>query len=84
MDESRSRRRCRWRMKSVASSDAYRVRQLQLASPGFAEDSQARWEHDPLWQPLRKVIELLLVVYDWGESFVALNLVLKPILTSSS
>jgi toluene monooxygenase system protein E len=58
---------------------AYRVRQLQLASPGFAEDSQARWERDPLWQPLRKVIELLLVVYDWGEALVALNLVVKPL-----
>lgn len=58
---------------------AYRVRQLQLACPGFAEDSQARWERDPLWQPLRETVEKLLVAYDWGESFVALNLVLKPL-----
>ena len=58
---------------------AYRVRQLQLACPGFAEDSQARWELDPLWQPLRETVEKLLVAYDWGESFVGLNLVLKPL-----
>jgi toluene monooxygenase system protein E len=58
---------------------AYRVRQLQLAYPGFADDSQARWERDPMWQPLRQAIEKLLVTYDWAESFVALNLVLKPL-----
>jgi hypothetical protein len=46
---------------------AYRVRQLQLACPGFAEDSQARWERDPLWQPLRETVEKLLVAYDWGS-----------------
>jgi toluene monooxygenase system protein E len=58
---------------------AYRVRQLQLLSPGFAEDSQARWERDPLWQPLRETVEKLLVAYDWGEAFVGLNLVVKPL-----
>jgi toluene monooxygenase system protein E len=58
---------------------AYRVRQLQNAYPGFAQDSKARWERDPLWQPLREAIEKLLVAFDWGESFVALNLVLKPL-----
>jgi toluene monooxygenase system protein E len=58
---------------------AYRVRQLQLASPGFAEDSKARWERDPLWQPLREAVEKLLVAWDWGEAFVGLNLVLKPL-----
>src|SRR5579884_1773558 len=59
---------------------AYRVRQLQIAFPGFAEDSQSRWEHDPVWQPLREVVEKLLVTFDWGECFVALNLTLKPML----
>ena len=59
---------------------AYRVRQLQHSYPGFATDSKARWETDPLWQPLRLAIEKLLICYDWAESFVALNLVLKPLL----
>lgn len=58
---------------------AYRVRQLQLRYPDFAADSKARWETDPLWQPLRMAIEKLLICYDWAESFVALNLVLKPL-----
>ena len=57
---------------------AYRVRQLQLAFPGFADDSKTLWQEDPVWQPLREGIERLLVAYDWGESFVGLNLVLKP------
>ena len=58
---------------------AYRVRQLQQFYAGFAADSKARWQTDSLWQPLRMAIEKLLVCYDWAESFVALNLVLKPL-----
>jgi toluene monooxygenase system protein E len=57
---------------------AYRVRQLQLVFPGFAEDSKILWQQDPVWQPLREGIEKLLTAYDWGESFAGLNLVLKP------
>jgi len=57
---------------------AYRVRQLQLVFPGFAEDSKTLWQEDPVWQPLREGIEKLLTAYDWGESFAGLNLVLKP------
>lgn len=57
---------------------AYQVRQLQRIYLGFASDSKERWQSDPLWQPLRMAIEKLLVCYDWAESFVALNLVLKP------
>jgi toluene monooxygenase system protein E len=52
---------------------AYRMCQL-----GIGADSRAGWERDPRWQPLREVIERMLVTYDWGEAFVALNLVLKP------
>src|SRR6266704_5697323 len=59
---------------------AYRVRQVQLAFPGFANDSKSLWENDPHWQPLRQFVERLLVTYDWGEAFVALNLVLKPMI----
>jgi toluene monooxygenase system protein E len=58
---------------------AYRVRQLQTSYRGFASDSQSRWQTDSLWQPLRMAIEKLLICYDWAESFVGLNLVLKPL-----
>jgi len=59
---------------------AYRTRQIQLAFPDFASNSQTLWEHDPRWQPLREFVERLLVTYDWGQAFVALNLVLKPLI----
>lgn len=59
---------------------AYRVRQLQHVYGDFAGDSKARWQSDALWQPLRMAIEKLLICYDWAEAFVALNLVLKPLM----
>jgi toluene monooxygenase system protein E len=59
---------------------AYRVRQLQHLYDGFASDSKERWQTDTLWQPLRITIEKLLICYDWAESFVGLNLVLKPLM----
>jgi len=59
---------------------AYRVRQLQHRYRGFGTDSKTRWQTDALWQPLRISIEKLLVCYDWGESFVGLNIVLKPLI----
>jgi toluene monooxygenase system protein E len=58
---------------------AYRVRQLQELRPGFGRDSRELWERDPIWQPMRKCIERLLVTYDWGEALVALNAVVKPL-----
>jgi toluene monooxygenase system protein E len=59
---------------------AYRVRQLQQLYRGFGADSKERWQTDSLWQPLRIAIEKLLVCYDWAESFVGVNLVLKPLM----
>jgi toluene monooxygenase system protein E len=58
---------------------AYRIRQLQQACPGFGADSRTLWETDSMWQPLREVVEKLLIAYDWAESFVGLNVVLKPL-----
>ena len=40
--------------------------------------ARTRFEDDPAWQPLRKVLEELLVAYDWGEAFVGLELAVKP------
>ncbi len=59
---------------------AYRIRQLRQIYPGFAVDCIKLWQTDPLWQPLREVVEKLLIAYDWAESFVGLNLVLKPLI----
>lgn len=59
---------------------AYRIRQIQFVLPEFASDSKTLWERDSHWQPLREFVERLLITFDWGESFVALNLVLKPMI----
>lgn len=57
---------------------AYRMRQLQDTQAGFGMESKRAWQHAAAWQPLRALIERLLVTYDAGEAFVGLNLVLKP------
>ncbi len=59
---------------------AYRT--VQLAGPEFNDDVVARqrtaWEDDVAFQPLRELIERALVAYDWGESFIVTNAVIKP------
>ena len=37
------------------------------------------WQQSPALQPLRRLIERLLVTYDWGEALLALNGIVKPI-----
>ncbi|HKV95685.1 MAG TPA: MmoB/DmpM family protein [Candidatus Angelobacter sp.] len=57
---------------------AYRMRQLQVTHPEFGRTARQIWQDDPIWQPLREVIETLLVTWDWGEALVALQFVVKP------
>ena len=58
---------------------AYRTRELQIAHPnrGFGKSERLHWENEPAWQGLRELMEKALIAYDWGESFVANNLVAK-------
>ena len=58
---------------------AYRMRQIQETHPGFADDSKQVWQEHAMWQPLRELIERLLVTYDWGEALIALELAVKPV-----
>ncbi|MBW4623923.1 MAG: hypothetical protein KME17_31740 [Cyanosarcina radialis HA8281-LM2] len=61
---------------------AYRARMLsRVHSPDVASRKKIRqiWENDRAWQPMRELIEKLSVAYDWGEAFVGLNLVVKPL-----
>jgi hypothetical protein len=44
------------------------------------EATRQIWESDEAWQPARQALERLLLAYDWGEAFTALNLVIKPTL----
>jgi toluene monooxygenase system protein E len=59
---------------------AYRTVELERNLPGFGfgETERGHWEDHPSWQGGRELIEKLLIAYDWGESFVGLNLVAKP------
>ena len=59
---------------------AYRMAQCTVAHPERAWDSKARWQEAPEWQPLRELIERMLVTYDWAEALVALNLCTKDLL----
>ncbi|MYE14159.1 MAG: toluene hydroxylase [Gammaproteobacteria bacterium] len=61
---------------------AYRTRQLSLARPdaGFGTGERAIWEQDALWQPVRRAVEELLVLFAWHDAFVATNLLVKPAL----
>lgn len=57
---------------------AYRMALLRRAAPGFGDRARELWEDHPAWQGARETVERLLATYDWGEAFVALDLVLKP------
>ena len=61
---------------------AYRTKSLSLEhDPELASSTYTRrhWEEGPAWQPLREAVEKTLIAYDWGEAFVAVNLILKPV-----
>jgi toluene monooxygenase system protein E len=61
---------------------AYRAKSLSLEHDAeLASSAQTRllWEEDPAWQPLREAVEKMLIAYDWGEAFAALNLTVKPV-----
>jgi toluene monooxygenase system protein E len=59
---------------------AYRTAELRKTADryGFGLFERQCWEEDPIWQGFRELFERMLVAYDWGECFVALNLVAKP------
>lgn len=59
---------------------SYRTCELARSFPdnGFGTAERSIWENDPAWQGFRELVERGLTAYDWAESFVALNLVLRP------
>jgi toluene monooxygenase system protein E len=62
------------------SHTAYRTKELSktFGDLGFGVDERRTWESDPVWKGFRELVEKALVAWDWGESFVALNLVARP------
>ena len=61
---------------------AYRTKQLANAHPslGFGKGERAVWENDAGWQPIRRIIEELLIVYDFDRAFVGYELCVRPVL----
>ncbi|SEP88543.1 toluene 4-monooxygenase protein E [Solimonas aquatica] len=59
---------------------AYRTKELSITfqDKGFVRDERRYWESAPAWQGFRELMEKVLAAYDWGECFVAMNLVAKP------
>jgi toluene monooxygenase system protein E len=57
---------------------AQRMHLLTDVRPGLGDNARLSWEHDPAWQPLRRVVERLLVTYDFGEAMIKGLLVLAP------
>lgn len=56
---------------------AYRTRELANTHPavGFGEQERYSFEIAPHWQGFRRLLEQVLVAYDWGECFIAFNVV---------
>jgi toluene monooxygenase system protein E len=48
------------------------------ARPGLDADARLTWQRDPVWQPLRRALERLLVTYDFGQAVIQGLLVLAP------
>jgi toluene monooxygenase system protein E len=57
---------------------AQRTRQLMEVRPGLGDAARLAWQRDAAWQPLRRLVERLLVTYDFGEALIKGLLVLKP------
>jgi toluene monooxygenase system protein E len=60
---------------------AYRTKQLDTAHPlhGFGSKERQVWENDARWQPIRRALEELLVVFEWDRAFALTCLVVRPI-----
>jgi toluene monooxygenase system protein E len=60
---------------------AYRAKQLSETFPeqGFGTAERAQWQQAPGWQPIRELVERLLIAYDWHDAFIGTQLVLKPV-----
>ena len=60
---------------------AYRTKELSnsFSDLGLGTGERLAWETNSEWQGFRELLEKGLVVWDWAECFIVLNLVLKPI-----
>jgi toluene monooxygenase system protein E len=59
---------------------ARRLGRLRQRLPAFGDDARLEFERDRAWQPLRRVLELLLTTYDFGQHVASLCWVVKPVI----
>jgi toluene monooxygenase system protein E len=59
---------------------AYRLCQLADLDAATPQRGRDAWQSAPEWQPLRRLMETLLVTWDWVQCFVAVELLLKPLI----
>jgi methane monooxygenase component A beta chain/propane monooxygenase small subunit len=65
-----------------AQSTVLYLMELEAQIEGFKDHaSKDHWLGDPIYQPLRKLVELLMVTDDWAEIAFAVNLIVDPIAT---
>lgn len=59
---------------------AYRTAELAKThgAAGFGVNEQSLWQNDAAWIGFRELVEKALVTWDWAESFIVLNLIVKP------
>ncbi|OUR85634.1 toluene monooxygenase, partial [Cycloclasticus sp. 44_32_T64] len=64
---------------------AYRTCELAKTWPdvGLGEKEREHWENDPAWQGFRELAERALVVWDWAEATIVLEVVLKPAVSAA-
>ena len=65
-----------------AQSTVLYLMELEAHREGFKDHaSKEHWLSDPTYQPLRRLVELLMATEDWAEIAFAVNLVIDPITT---
>ena len=65
-----------------AQSTVLYLMELEAQVEGFKDHaSKEHWLADPVYQPLRRLVELLMVTDDWAEIAFAVNLIIDPIAT---
>lgn len=65
-----------------AQSTVLYLMDLEEHIDGFQDHaSKDHWLGDPIYQPLRRLVELLMATDDWAEIAFAVNLVIDPITT---
>lgn len=64
-----------------AQDIALHCMEIETCVPGFTDaDCKALWLNAPEWQPMRKLVELLLAARDWGEIHLMVNLLVEGII----